>query len=87
MKINWRVRFRNKPFLVSLFSLVLLVVQQVASLFGFDTTLYNEQATGIFQTLLFVLTFVGVVIDPTTDSVSDSEQALGYTDPKKDEEQ
>ena len=87
MKINWRVRFRNKPFLVSLFSLVLLVVQQVASLFGFDTTLYNEQATGIFQTLLFVLTFVGVVIDPTTDSVSDSEEVLGYTEPKKDDEQ
>ena len=32
-----------------------------------------------------VLTILGVVTDPTTDGITDSTQALGYTEPKKDE--
>ena len=82
MKINWKVRFKHKPFLVGLFSLVLLLVQQVASLFGFDTTVYNDQVTNLFITVLSILVLLGIVIDPTTQSVSDSEQALKYKEPK-----
>lgn len=86
MKINWNVRFRHKSFLVSLFSLLLLVIQQVTSLFGVDTTVYNEQLTGIFHTVLVILILLGIVVDPTTDSMSDSKQAQGYIAPKKDDE-
>ena len=31
-----------------------------------------------------MLAILGVVTDPTTDGVSDSTQALEYTEPKKD---
>ncbi|WP_281216363.1 phage holin [Lysinibacillus capsici] len=31
MKINWKVRLKHKPFLVSLFAFLLLLVQQVMS--------------------------------------------------------
>ena len=61
MNINWKVRFKNKTFLVSLFSLVLLLVQQVASLFGFDTTVYNEQVTDLFNTVLAILVALGII--------------------------
>ncbi len=76
MKINWKVRFKNKPFLVALFSAALLLVQQIGSLFGVDTTLYSEQATNIFNAVLYVLIILGVVVDPVTDGLSDSERAL-----------
>lgn len=33
---------------------------------------------------LAVLSILGIVTDPTTDGVSDSTQALEYTEPKKD---
>ncbi|MEG0260730.1 MAG: phage holin, partial [Lysinibacillus sp.] len=52
MKINWKVRLKHKPFLVAAFALLLLLVQQVATLFGYDTTIYNEQATDLFNTVL-----------------------------------
>ncbi|MEH6940762.1 phage holin [Bacillus sp. JJ722] len=84
MKINWKVRFKNKTFLVALFSLLLLLVQQVASFFGVDTTIYNEQVTDLFNTVLAILVLLGVVVDPTTSSVSDSVQALEYKEPKGD---
>ena len=83
MKINWKVRFKNKPFLVALFSAVLLLVQQVGALFGVDTTFFNEQVTNIFNAVLYVLVILGVVIDPTTKDVSDSGQALHYSKPKE----
>ena len=86
MKINWKVRFKHKHFLLSLFSLIWLVAQQVASLLGFDITIYNEPLTGIFHAVLGILVLLGIVIDPTTDSMSDSKEAQEYKTPKKNEE-
>lgn len=84
MNINWRVRFQHGPFLVALFSLVLILAQQVAAAFGYGITeAVSEQATGIFNTALSILVLLGVVSDPTTDGTSDSPQALRYNKPKK----
>ncbi|MCK1999391.1 phage holin [Psychrobacillus psychrodurans] len=82
MKINWKVRFKHKPFLIALFALVMLLVQQVASFFGVDTTIYNEQVTNLFNTALAILVLLGVVSDPTTDGLSDSQQAMRYHKPR-----
>ena len=84
MRINWKVRLKHKPFLLALFALVLLLTQQVAAIFGFDTTVYNEQATEIFNTVLAILVLIGVVVDPTTKGAGDSQQALGYNKPRDD---
>lgn len=84
MKFNWKVRLQSKTFLVSAFSLLLLLVQQVAGLFGFDTTIYNERVTDIFNTVLAILVLMGIVHDPTTKGLSDSVQAFGYSKPRDD---
>ncbi|WP_025114562.1 phage holin [Lysinibacillus fusiformis] len=78
MKINWKVRLKHKPFLVGTFSLLLLLIQQIGTLFGFDTTIYNDQVTDIFNTVLALLVLFGVVSDPTTPGMNDSERALNY---------
>ena len=84
MNINWKVRFQHGPFLVALFSLVLILAQQVAAAFGYGITeAFSEQATGIFNTVLSILVLLGVVSDPVTEGLSDSKQALGYDEPKK----
>ena len=82
MKINWKVRFKHKPFLIALFALVMLLVQQVASFFGLDTTIYNEQVTDLFNTVLAILLLLGIVSDPTTTGMSDSQQAMRYHKPR-----
>lgn len=84
MKINWKVRFQHKPFLVSLFAFVLLLVQQVAQVFGYALPVaVSEQITAIFNTILSILVVLGIVVDPTTSDVNDSEQALNYNKPKE----
>lgn len=84
MKINWKVRLKHKPFLVAAFALILLLVQQIGTLFGYDTTIYNERVTELFNTVLAFLVLIGVVVDPTTEGTNDSSQALKYDKPKDD---
>lgn len=83
MKINWKVRLRQRPFLVAMFSALLLLVQQVARFLGYELSeTIGEQLTEIFNTVLFILTIAGVILDPTTKGLGDSEQAKEYSEPK-----
>lgn len=89
MKINWKLRWKSKTFLVSLFSLVLIFANQVASLFGYDISSYSEQANILFNTVLSMLVLIGVVNDPTVKSLNDSDLSLDKkypTDPNMDVE-
>lgn len=82
--INWIVRFKNKNFWLSFVPAALLLVQVVASLFGFQLNLegIGEKLLDIVNALFAVLALLGIVTDPTTKGVSDSTQALTYTEPK-----
>ena len=83
MKINWMIRLQHKPFLLALFSLVLLLAQQVAAVFGYDlTSMMSEQLTTILNTVLSILVLMGVIVDPTTRGTSDSERARMYRRPR-----
>lgn len=85
-KINWTVRAKNKAFWVAFIPAVLLLVQVVAAVFGFTLDLgdLGNKLLAVVNALFAVLSILGIVTDPTTDGVSDSTQALEYTEPKKD---
>lgn len=86
MKINLLVRFKNKAFWLSLIPALLLVVQTIASLFGYnwDFVVLNQQITAIINAVFAVLSILGIVVDPTTAGFGDSQRALTYTEPKVD---
>lgn len=83
--INWRVRIKNKAFWVALIPALLLLAQQVAALFGVavDFGQLQDQLTAIVGTVFTLLAILGIVADPTTAGMGDSEQALTYTEPKE----
>lgn len=81
MKINWKVRLQKKSFWVSLIALLLVLANQVAQIFGYDITVYNDQVTAVSETVLSILALLGIIIDPTTKGVSDSQRALSYKKP------
>lgn len=83
MKINWKIRLRHKQFWISLIALLLVLTNQIAGIFGYDFTIYNEKVTVISETILSVLTLLGIIIDPTTKGFSDSERALNYDKPSE----
>ena len=86
MKINWLVRIKNKAFWVAFVPAVLLLIQTVAALFGFQIDLgeIGDKILAIVNAVFVVLAILGIVTDPTTEGVSDSEQAMTYTAPKDD---
>lgn len=86
MKINWLVRIKNKAFWVAFVPAVLLLVQTVSALFGFQIDLgeIGDKILAVVNAVFVVLAILGIVTDPTTEGVSDSEQAMTYTEPKDD---
>lgn len=86
--MNWTVRLKNKTFWLSLVPAVLLLIQVVAAPFGYewDFGVLNEQLAAIVNAAFAVLAILGIVTDPTTAGVGDSEQALTYKEPRKDGE-
>lgn len=87
MIVNWKVRIQNKTFWVSVIPAVALVVQTVASFFGYtiDTTETTGKIIAIVDAVFAVLTVLGVVVDPTTAGYNDSARAMGYDEPWNDE--
>lgn len=85
MKINWTVRLKNKAFWVAIIPTLLLLAQQICALVGVELEVagLSEQLIAIVGTVFAVLALIGVVNDPTVASLSDSEQAMTYTEPKK----
>lgn len=88
MNINWKVRLKSKTFWLSLIPALLLLVQVVAAVFGFDLDLgvLGERLLAVVNALFAVLTIIGVVADPTTAGIGDSAQAMTYEEPKAKEE-
>lgn len=63
--MDWKARLRNKPFLVALFSAILLLSQQMG------LNIFPANVEDIFNTILLILTITGVIIDPTTKGLLD----------------
>ena len=75
--INFKLRLQNKTTLVALISAVFLMLQQ----FGLNIP---SNIQGGVNTLVVILVILGIVTDPTTKGVGDSERALNYNQPRED---
>lgn len=83
--INWQVRIKSRQFWLALIPAVLLLVQVIAAVFGFELDLgdIGNKLLDVVNALFAVLAILGIVVDPTTEGVGDSAQALTYTRPKE----
>ena len=81
--INWTVRLKNKTFWVAIIPAVLMLVQAVAAVFGFNLDLgdIGNKLLTIVEAVFMVLGIIGIVNDPTTVGLSDSARAMNYTEP------
>ena len=86
MKINWTVRLKNKAFWVAIVPAFLLLIQQVCGMFGINIEIagLSDQLLAIIGTVFAILSLIGIVNDPTVATLSDSNQAMTYTEPKVD---
>lgn len=83
MKVNWLVRIKNKNFWLAIIPALLLLIQVVAAVFGFTLDLgeIGNKLLAVVNAVFGVLSILGIVTDPTTKGLGDSERAMGYNEP------
>ena len=85
MKINWKVRFRNKVWLGSFLSLIIGFTYSLMALFDVFPPVTQSLILQLMNQVLTFLGLIGVIVDPTTAGLGDSERAMGYSEPWVDE--
>ena len=83
--INWRVRIKNRQFWITLIPAILLLIQVIAAVFNYTLDLgqLGTKLLEVVNALFAVLAILGIVTDPTTAGIRDSEQAMTYDRPKE----
>ena len=81
MKLNWKVRFKNKAWLGSFLSLIVSFVYSLLALFDVFPAVTQNLVAQLLNQVLTFLGLIGVIVDPTTAGLGDSERALGYDEP------
>ena len=85
MKINWKVRLQNKPVLLALLGTIVAFVYQVLGIIGIVPAISEDEVVNLVGMFVNLLAVVGVVVDPTTAGICDSDCAMGYEKPKAKE--
>ena len=80
--INLKLRLQNKTTLIAIIGVLVALVYQILGLLGIVVSISQNDLLNVLYTLVNALVLLGVIIDPTTKGVSDSTQAMEYTEPK-----
>lgn len=91
MNINWKVRLKNPVFWAQIAVAVLLPILAYFGLSWEDMTTWGAIGQVLLDAVKNPVVIVSVLVsvfntltDPTTKGLSDSKQALTYTQPKAD---
>lgn len=78
MKINWKVRFKNKTWLLSFLTVIVAFVYQILAMLGIVPNITEDKTMEIVTLTITLLASLGIIQDPTTKGLSDSERAMEY---------
>lgn len=94
MNINWQVRLKSPAFWLGLIGAIGAPVLAYLGIAASDLTTWGSVGEAFLSTVtnpyllglvaLAAMSFIGVVVDPTTVGLSDSKRALHYKEPHDD---
>lgn len=84
MNINWKVRLKSGPFWMGIASAVIMAVFYIMDLCGVAPEITGSQIVEAARLVLMIPAAIGIISDPTTKGVQDSQLAMSYTAPKAD---
>ena len=82
--INWKVRLQSGSWWMGIISAVVVAVFAVLKLCKVDLPVTADEIMNAATLILMIPAAIGIISDPTTKGVSDSQQALTYDEPKSD---
>lgn len=81
--LNWKLRLQNKATLSTLATTTITAIYAILAVFGIVPSITQEQITDVVIVVICLLANLGIVVDPTTSGVGDSERAMNYTSPSE----
>lgn len=81
MRINWKVRFRNRAWLICFIPQVLSFIYTILATFGIIPKVPQDAIMHLITMLLDILAIIGIITDPTTAGTNDSKLAMSYNKP------
>lgn len=78
MKINFKARLKNKTFIVSMSALIVSMIYRILMMFDILPSVSEGEIGEIIAMAVNILALAGVVVDPTTEGIGDSDRAMTY---------
>lgn len=82
MKINWKVRLRQPAFWIATVPVAITFVYSVLALLGVAPSITQDTVQNLFVALVALLAQFGIIVDPTTKGINDSDRAMTYDKPE-----
>ena len=82
MKINWKVRVKQPAFWIATIPVMITFAYSVLAFAGFTPSITQDTVQNLFIALVALLAQFGIIVDPTTKGVNDSDRAMTYDKPE-----
>nr|DAW31658.1 MAG TPA: holin [Caudoviricetes sp.] len=74
--LNLKVRLKNKTFIITMLTTIIAFVYQMLAQFEIVPKITQDQTIQVLMLIVNILAGLGILVDPTTDGVKDSERVL-----------
>ena len=82
--MNLKVRLKNKTFWLTAIPATITFIYTILSLFDIVPAISEAVLIKLATIIISALSVLGVLVDPTTAGIKDSQRAMSYTKPFKD---
>lgn len=82
--MNLKLRFKNPATCLALIGAVVAFIYQILGIIGIVPSITQETWTDLAGLIINILVGLGILVDPTTSGVTDSQQARDYDKPRQD---
>ena len=74
--LNLKIRLKNKTFIITMMTTIIAFVYQMLAQFEVVPKITQDQTIQVLMLVVNILALLGILVDPTTDGVKDSERVL-----------
>ena len=74
--LNLKIRLKNKTFIITMMTTIIAFVYQMLAQFEIVPKITQDQTIQVLMIIVNILAGLGILVDPTTDGVKDSDRVL-----------
>lgn len=74
--LNLKIRLKNKTFIITMMTTIIAFVYQMLAQFEVVPKITQDQTIQVLMLVVNILAGLGILVDPTTDGLKDSERVL-----------